>query len=169
MIQFIAEDELAKAVNQSGAKSGTILIMDPMTGSILAWALYPTFDPNHFRKLSARDWRNWAVTDPYEPGSTLKVVVAAAALEEGIMEPDTLIYGGDGQMPMAGTIVHDHAKSSWMTFTQAVAQSSNVGVIKVALELGQPRMFQYLKAFGFGEKTGIDLSGESAGNFAGRG
>ncbi len=163
VIQFIAEDELAKAVNQSRAKSGTILIMDPMTGSILAWALYPTFDPNHFRKLSAKDWRNRAVTDPYEPGSTLKVVVASAALEERVMEPDTLIYGGDGQMSVAGTIVHDHAKSSWMTFTEAVAQSSNVGIIKVAVELGQPRMFEYLKAFGFGEKTGIDLSGESAG------
>ncbi len=163
VIQFIAEDELAKAVRQSGAKSGTILIMDPMTGAILAWALYPTFDPNHFRKLSAKDWRNWAVTDPYEPGSTLKMVVAAAALEEGIMEPDTLIYGGDGQMSVAGTIVHDHAKSSWMTFTEAVAHSSNVGVIKVAVELGPARMLQYLKAFGFGEKTGIDLSGESSG------
>ena len=79
------------------------------------------------------------------------------------MEPDTLIYGGDGQMPVAGTIVHDHAKSSWITFTEAMAHSSNVGVIKVALELGKPRMFEYLKAFGFGQKTGIDLSGESAG------
>ena len=163
VIQFIAEDELAKAVQQSRAKSGTILIMDPMTGSILAWALYPTFDPNHFRKLSAKDWRNRAVTDPYEPGSTLKVVVAAAALEEGVMEPETLIYGGDGQMPVAGTIVHDHAKSSWMTLTEVVAQSSNVGVIKVAVELRRSRMFKYLKAFGFGEKTGIDLSGESSG------
>ena len=84
VIQFIAEDELSKAVRQSRAKSGSILIMDPMTGSILAWALYPTFDPNHFRKLSAKDWRNRAVTDPYEPGSTLKVVLAAAALEEGL-------------------------------------------------------------------------------------
>lgn len=163
VIQFIAEEELAKAVKQSDAKSGTILIMDPMTGGILAWALYPTFDPNRFRELAAKDWRNWAVTDPYEPGSTLKIVVAAAALEEGLMEPDTLIYGGDGQMPVAGTIVHDHAKSSWITFTEAMAHSSNVGVIKVALKLGEPRMFEYLKAFGFGQKTGIDLSGESAG------
>ena len=163
VIQFIAEEELAEAVKQSGAKSGTILIMDPMTGAILAWALYPTFDPNHFRALSPKDWKNWAVTDPYEPGSTLKVVVAAAALEEKIMEPDTLIYGGDGKMSVAGTIVHDHAKSSWITFTEAVAHSSNVGVIKVALKLGQSRMLKYLKAFGFGEKTGIDLSGESVG------
>lgn len=163
VIQFIAEDELGKAVDQSGAKSGTIVIMDPMTGAILGWALYPTFDPNHFRKLSPEAWKNWAVTDPYEPGSTLKMVVAAAALEEGIMEPDTLVYGGDGQMPVAGTIVHDHAKSSWITLTEAVANSSNVGVIKVALELGQSRMLTYLKAFGFGERTGIDLSGESVG------
>ena len=87
VIQFIAEDELAKAIEHSRAKSGSILIMDPMTGAILAWALYPTFDPNHFRKFSADDWRNRAVTDPYEPGSTLKVVIAAAALEEQIMEP----------------------------------------------------------------------------------
>ena len=163
VIQFIAEGELAKAVKQSGAKSGTILIMDPMTGAILAWALYPTFDPNHFRQLSPKDWRNWAVADAYEPGSTLKVVVAAAALEEKIMEPDTLLYGGDGQMPVAGTIVHDHGKSGWMTFTDAIAHSSNVGVIKVALQLGSSRMLKYLKAFGFGEKTGIDLSGESVG------
>ena len=163
VIQFIAEDELAKAVRQSRAKSGSILIMDPMTGSILAWALYPTFDPNHFRKLSAKDWRNRAVTDPYEPGSTLKVVVAAAALEERVMEPDTLIYGGDGQMPVAGTIVHDPAKSSWMTFSEALVRSSNVGAIKVAVQLGRSRVFAYLKAFGFGEKTGIDLSGESPG------
>jgi cell division protein FtsI (penicillin-binding protein 3) len=137
--------------------------MDPMTGSILAWALYPTFDPNHFRKLSAKDWRNRAVTDPYEPGSTLKVVLAAAALEERVMEPDTLLYGGDGQMPVAGTIVHDPAKSSWMTFSEALVRSSNVGAIKVAVELGRSRVFAYLKAFGFGEKTGIDLSGESPG------
>ena len=163
VIQFIAEEELAKAVGKSRAKSGSILIMDPMTGAILAWALHPTFDPNHFNKFSAKDWRNRAVTDPYEPGSTLKVVIAAAALEEEVMEPDTLIYGGDGQMPVAGTIVHDPAKSGWMTFSDVMVQSSNVGAIKMAVELGQLRVFHYLKAFGFGEKTGIDLPGESSG------
>lgn len=163
VIQFIAEDELAKAMQHSRAKSGSILIMDPMTGAILAWALYPTFDPNHFRKFSAEDWRNRAVTDPYEPGSTLKVVIAAAALEEQVMEPDTLLYGGEGQMPIAGTIVHDPSKAGWMTFAEAIAQSSNVGAIKVAVELGRSRVFNYLRAFGFGEKTGIDLPGESSG------
>ncbi len=163
VIQFIAEDELAKAVTRSEAKAGTIVIMDPRTGSILAWAVYPAFDPNRFRQLSAKDWRNWTVTDPYEPGSTLKIVVAAAALEEGIMEPESLVYAGDGQMPVAGTIVHDHAKAKWITLTQAIVQSSNVGAIKVALQLGPSKMLKWLKAFGFGAKTGIDLSGETAG------
>ncbi len=163
VIQFIAEEELAQAMKRSGAKSGSIVIMDPLTGAILAWALHPTFDPNHLGQFSAQDWRNRAVTDPYEPGSTLKIVVAAAALEEHVMAPDTLIYGGEGQMAVAGTIVHDPAKTSWMTFSEAVAQSSNVGAIKVAMELGQERVFAYLKAFGFGEKTDIDLPGESSG------
>jgi len=163
VIQFIAEEELAQALKRSGAKSGSIVMMDPLTGAILAWALHPTFNPNHFGEFSAQDWRNRAVTDPYEPGSTLKIVVAAAALEEHVMSPDTLIYGGEGQMAVAGTIVHDPAKTSWMTFSQAVAQSSNVGAIKVAMELGQDRVFEYLKAFGFGEKTEIDLPGESSG------
>ena len=163
IIQFIAEEELAKALKQSQAKSGSILIMDPLTGAILAWALQPTFDPNDFGKFAAGQRRNRAVTDPYEPGSTLKIVVAAAALEEQTMAPDTLIYGGEGQMPVAGTIVHDPAKSSWMTFSEAIAKSSNIGAIKVAVELGPSRVFQYLKAFGFGEKTGIDLPGESSG------
>ncbi|PJA79171.1 MAG: penicillin-binding protein, partial [Nitrospirae bacterium CG_4_9_14_3_um_filter_51_5] len=157
VVQFIAEAELAEALKRSGAKSGSIVIMDPLTGGILAWALHPTFDPNHLGQFSTQDWRNRAVTDPYEPGSTLKIVVAAAALEEQVMSPDTLIYGGDGQMSVAGTIVHDPAKSSWMTFSEAVARSSNVGAIKVAMELGQDRVFRYLKAFGFGEKTEIDL------------
>ena len=163
IIQFIAEDELAQAMQRSGAKSGSIVMMDPLTGAILAWALHPTFDPNHLGQFSAQDWRNRAVTDPYEPGSTLKIVMAAAALEEHVMSPNTLIYGGEGQMAVAGTIVHDPAKTSWMTFSEAVAQSSNVGAIKVAMELGQDRVFEYLRAFGFGEKTDIDLPGESSG------
>jgi cell division protein FtsI (penicillin-binding protein 3) len=163
VLQFIAEQELAQALKRSGAKSGSIVMMDPLTGAILAWALHPTFDPNHVAQFSAQDWRNRAVTDPYEPGSTLKIVVAAAALEEHVMSPETLIYGGEGQMAVAGTIVHDPAKTSWMTFSEAVAQSSNVGAIKVALELGPDRVFEYLKAFGFGEKTEIDLPGESSG------
>ena len=163
VIQYIAQDELAQAMKKTGARSGNIIIMDPLTGAILAWALNPTFDPNRFSQFSPDDWRNRLVTDSYEPGSTLKIVVAAAALEEGLMKPDTLIYGGDGQITVAGTVVHDPSGASWLTFSEAIVKSSNVGAIKMAVELGPQRLLQYLKSFGFGQKTGIDLPGESSG------
>ncbi len=163
VIQFIAEEELAKGLRESGGKSGSVLIMDPMTGAILGWALQPTFDPNHFSDFPAHKRRNRSVTDPYEPGSTLKIVIAAAALEENLMTLDSLVYGGEGQMMVAGTVVHDPAKSGWMSFAEVFAQSSNVGSIKVAMELGGGKVYRYLQAFGFGEKTGIDLPGESSG------
>ena len=166
VVQFIAEEELAAVVRKSEAKSGSVVMMDPMTGEILAWALYPTYDPNHYQDFSDVERLNWTLTNPYEPGSTLKIVAAAGALQENVMTPGTLIYGNDGQMPIAGTIVHDPAKSSWMTFSEALARSSNVGAIKMADSLGAQRFFRYLKAFGFGEKTGIDLPGESPGKLS---
>ena len=166
VVQFIAEEELAAVVRKSEAKSGSVVMMDPMTGEILAWALYPTYDPNRYQDFSDVERLNWTLTNPYEPGSTLKIVAAAGALQENVMTPGTLIYGNDGQMPIAGTIVHDPAKSSWMTFSEALARSSNVGAIKMADSLGAQRFFRYLKAFGFGEKTGIDLPGESPGKLS---
>ncbi len=163
VIQYIAEQELESALTTTGAQKGAILVMDPKTGAVLAWALRPSFDPNQLPIGSPELWRNRALTDPYEPGSTLKIVVAAAALEEGVVNPDSLVYGGDGQMPVGGTIVHDPAKSGWMTFAQVLSQSSNVGIIKTAMSVGEARLFEYLRSFGFGEKTEIDLPGESAG------
>ena len=137
--------------------------MDPTTGAMLAWAIRPTFDPNAISTGSPDLWRNRAVTDVYEPGSTFKVVVAASALEEGVVEPDTLIYGGDGGMSIAGTTVHDIGKSGWITFSEVLQHSSNVGMVKAAISLGDERLYEYLRAFGFGEKTEIDLPGEAAG------
>ncbi|MDR4493926.1 MAG: peptidoglycan D,D-transpeptidase FtsI family protein [Nitrospirales bacterium] len=166
VVQFIAEEELAAIIKKSEAQSGSIVMMDPMTGAILAWALYPTYDPNQYQKFTDTERLNWILTNPYEPGSTLKIVAAAGALQEEVMTPMTLIYGNEGQMPVAGTIVHDPAKSSWMTFSEALAQSSNVGAIKMADALGPVRFYHYLKAFGFGEKTGIDLPGESPGSLS---
>jgi len=163
VIQYIAEQELDKALDRTGAKRGMILIMEPGTGAMLAWALRPSFNPNHLLRLSPNRWRNRAITDPYEPGSTLKIVTAAAALEKGIVNPGTLIYGGEGSMKFAGTVVHDPAKSGWMTFSEAITHSSNVGIIKTALSLGKESLYEYLHAFGFGEKTHIDLPGESGG------
>ena len=175
VIQYIAEQELEVALKQSGAVRGTVLVMDPTTGAVLAWALRPSFSPNQASDKYSDLWkshtkeevqglfRNHAATDPYEPGSTLKVFVAAAALEKGIVTPDEMVYGGDGQIPIAGTIVHDPAKLGWVTFSKALAQSSNVGIIKAAMELGKTNLYDYLRSFGFGEKTEIDLLGEADG------
>lgn len=163
VIQYIAEQALERAVQDTKAQGGAILVMDPKTGEMLAWALRPTFDPNHIQRASPEQWRNRGVTDPYEPGSTLKVVLAAAALDLNRVQPDTLLYAGDGEIPISGTVIHDHEKSGWVTFREAVRRSSNVAFVKVSWELGKEQVYRSLRSFGFGEKTGIDLPGESIG------
>ena len=163
VIQYIAEKELDEAVNRANAKSGTIIVTNPKTGAILAMAVSPRFDPNTVAALSPDRWRNRALTDAYEPGSTIKIVVAAAALEEKVMSPDTMIFGEHGQMIVANTVLHDHEKSGWMTFAQMIQRSSNIGAAKVGMALGDWRLYDYLKDFGFGDKTDIDLPGEASG------
>lgn len=163
VIQYIVEKELDEAVGRSGAKSGTVIVMDPKTGGVLAMAVSPRFDPNTIAALAPDRWRNRALTDTYEPGSTMKTVIAAAALEEKVMTPDSMIYGENGQMAIASTVIHDHEKLGWMSFAQMIQKSSNIGAAKVGMALGEWRVFDYLKEFGFGDKTGIDLPGETAG------
>ena len=163
VIQYVAEQALERAIAKTKAQGGAIIVMNPKTGEIIAWTLRPTFDPNYIQRASPQVWRNRALTDPYEPGSTLKVLLAAAALESEHVQPDTLIYAGDGEMPINGTIIHDHEKAGWVTFREAIRRSSNVALVKTALGLGGERVYQFLRAFGFGEKTGIDLPGESIG------
>ena len=165
-IQYIAEQALASAVERTRARGGTIIVMDPRTGGILAWTLRPTFDPNHVKELNPERWRNRAVTDPYEPGSTMKVILAAAALEEGQVQPDSLVYAGDGEIEINGSPIRDHKKAGWLTFREVLQRSSNVAAAKIAIGLGEDRMYRYLRKFGFGEKTGIDLPGESVGILA---
>jgi cell division protein FtsI (penicillin-binding protein 3) len=137
--------------------------MEPKSGAILALAVNPRFDPNSVRALTADRWRNRAVSDAYEPGSTMKVFVAAAALEEKIMRPGSLIFAENGQMQVAHTVIHDHEKAGWLTFAQVIQRSSNIGAVKIAMELNEDRLYRYLRAFGFGERTEIDLPGEIAG------
>ena len=163
VIQYIAEKELSEAVTNSRAKGGTVIVMEPKTGAILAMAIYPKFDPNAVKSISADLWRNRALTDAYEPGSTMKVFTAAAALDEHVMTPATMIHGENGQMLVAGRVVHDHEKQGWMTFAQVVQKSSNIGAAKVAMAIGEERLYRYLRAFGFGERSEIDLPGEAAG------
>lgn len=163
VIQYIAEQALDQAVRETKAKGGVVLVMAPDTGQMLAWALRPTFDPNQIHEASPERWRNRGVTDPYEPGSTLKAMLAAVALESKSVTPETLLYAGHGEVPISGTVIHDHVKAGWMTFREAVQRSSNVAFVKMSWDLGPERVYRFLRKFGFGEKTGIDLPGESIG------
>ncbi|HEY7130478.1 MAG TPA: penicillin-binding protein 2 [Nitrospira sp.] len=163
VIQYIAEKELEEAVDHARARSGTIIVMEPKTGAILAMAVNPRFDPNAVASLTADRWRNRALTDTYEPGSTMKLVVAAAALEERVMMPGSMLFGENGRMTIANTTIHDHEKLGWMTFAQMLQKSSNIGAAKTGMLLGDQRLYRYLQAFGFGQRTDIDLPGEVAG------
>ena len=163
VIQYIAEKELEEAVGNARAKAGTIIVMEPQTGAILAMAVSPRFDPNAVAALTADRWRNRALTDTYEPGSTMKVVVAAAALEEKVMMPGSMVFGENGRMTIGNTTIHDHEKLGWMTFAQMIQKSSNIGAAKTGMLLGEQRMYRYLQAFGFGQRTEVDLPGEVGG------
>lgn len=163
VIQYITEKELEEAVGRTRAKSGTMIVMEPSTGAILALAVSPRFDPNNVSAISPDRWRNRALTDAYEPGSTMKAVVAAAAIEEQVMRPGTMVFGEHGRMTVANTVIHDHEKLGWMTFSQVIQKSSNIGAAKAGMALGEQRLYRYLQAFGFGQRTDIDLPAEAAG------
>ena len=163
VIQYIVEKELDGAVARAQAKSGTMIVLDPNTGALLAMAGSPRFDPNVLSNLSPDRWRNRALTDAYEPGSTMKAILAAAVIEERVMKPDTLVFGEQGSMAIASTVIHDHEKLGWLTFAQVIQKSSNIGAAKAGMALGDQRLYQYLQAFGFGARTEIDLPGEATG------
>ena len=162
-IQHLAEKELAAAVTKYRAKRGTAVVVEPLTGEVLALANYPLFNPNSFARHSAKQWRNRAVTDSFEPGSTFKAILAAAALEEGIVGKDDLFFCEFGEYHFGGKIIHDSKEHGWMPFYKIIQYSSNIGVTKVAEKLKKRRYFKYIKKFGFGRKTGIDMPGEVAG------
>ena len=163
VIQYITERELEDAVMRAQAKSGTMIVLEPQTGAVLAMAVSPRFDPNVVSNLSPDRWRNKALADAYEPGSTLKAVVAAAAIEEHVVRPNTMVFGEHGRMTIANTVIHDHEKLGWVSFSQVIQKSSNIGAAKTGMALGEQRLHRYLQTFGFGQKTEIDLPGEGAG------
>ena len=163
VIQYIAEKELEEAVTRTHAKSGTMIVLEPQTGALLALAISPRFDPNAVSALGPDRWRNRALTDAYEPGSTMKAIIAAAALEEGVMRPDTMVFGENGRWSIANTAIHDHEKLGWVSFAQVIQKSSNIGAAKTGMGLGDLRLYRYLQAFGFGQRTDIDLPGEVVG------
>jgi cell division protein FtsI (penicillin-binding protein 3) len=163
-IQYLAEREIDAVYRRTRARAAMAIAMDPRTGDILALAIRPTFNPNAFFDVPSKEvWRNRAVTDPFEPGSTFKVILAAAALEEGVVRPEDPIYAENGKLTIARTVIHDWKKFGWLTFAEVLQNSSNVGSMKVGLSLGRDRYYKYMTAFGFGAPTGVGLAGESRG------
>ncbi len=162
-IQYVAEKELGQAVRRWRAAGGAVIVQDPSTGEILAMAAQPTFNPNEFSKSEPRDRANRAVHWVYEPGSTLKLVPVAAALEEKLTSIDEVINCQQGSIVLAGHTLHDHKPFGDLPLPQVMAQSSDVGVVKLALRLGEERFYSYIRRFGFGAQTGVGLPGEERG------
>lgn len=163
VIQYITERELEAAVTRSGALSGSVIVIDPFSGEILALANYPTFDPNTYAKASASTRRNRVVANYYEPGSVFKVIVGAGALEEGLVRPEDRFDGEGGTIKVGGVTIRDHEQFESLTFSEVLARSSNVGAIKVGMRLGKSLYYDYITGFGFGNRTEIDLPGETPG------
>jgi cell division protein FtsI (penicillin-binding protein 3) len=162
-IQHMAEKELEASILKYRAKVGVAIIVEPYTGEVLALANYPAFNPNLYNKQSADQRRNRAVADSFEPGSTFKTVLAAAALEEGIVGKDDLFYCEMGKFPYAGRIINDTHPHAWLSFSKILQVSSNIGFTKVADKLKKERYFKYIEKFGFGRVTGLDVPGEAPG------
>lgn len=162
-IQHMAEKELEASILKYRAKAGVAIIVEPFTGEVLALANYPSFNPNLYNKQSADQRRNRAVADSFEPGSTFKTVLAAAALEEGVVGKEDLFYCEMGRFPYAGRIINDTHPHGWLSFSKILQVSSNIGFTKVADKLKKERYFKYIEKFGFGRTTGIDVPGEVPG------
>lgn len=167
VVQQVAEETLEWGVEQFNAKGGSITIMDPQTGAILAMANWPKYDPNQANISEMESRRNRAVTDLFEPGSTFKVVAASALLEEGLITPEEEIFCENGEFPTAGRhVLHDHKPHGTLAFKDVIRVSSNIGVAKATQRLEADKLYEYFRAFGFGSPTGVDLPGEVSGILA---
>ncbi len=166
-VQSAVEQELAAGVAAAKARAGAAIVMDPASGEILALANHPTFNPNDPGDRTTRAWkersRNRVLTDPYEPGSTYKGILAAAALDRGVVHPNDRIFCENGSYPYANRVIHDVHPRGWLTMAEAIQFSSNICATKIGERLGKERYFQYLRDFGFGQRTGIELPGEEPG------
>ena len=162
-IQYITDRELAVGVEKAKARAGTAIVMESDTGRILAMSNYPRFDSNRYNEFKSEYWYNRAVTDVFEPGSTFKVAVAAAALKEGLARPDEMIDCQNGSIVIGGHVFRDHNRYGLISFNKILAVSSNVGAAKLGLRLGQERLYESIREFGFGSPTGIDLPREEDG------
>lgn len=162
-ISYKARKSLQNAVERSGAASGICIVVRPQTGEILAMAVVPEFNPNVFWRHKPYEWRNRTVTDCFEPGSTLKAFLLAAALQEGVVTPDTVLDCESGEITVADYVIHDSKAYGKLTVSEIIKYSSNIGAIKIGRRLGAERYNEYLQRLGFGERSGIDFPGERRG------
>ncbi len=165
-IQFEVEKVLSDIVKEFEAQKACAVVLEPDSGEILAMANTPVFDTNDYGSVDEKDRRNWIVTDQYEPGSTFKMVVAAAALEEGLVTPETTFTLGK-EIQVYDRVVHESHENvpeeRELSVTEILAQSSNVGAVTLGLELGKDRLVSMIEKFGFTKKLGIDFPGEASG------
>jgi cell division protein FtsI (penicillin-binding protein 3) len=162
-IQFLSEQALEQAVTNHQARSGMALVMRPGTGELLAIAHYPEFNPNNYKGYGRDAYRNRAVTDAFEPGSAMKVFTAAAAMEKGVT-PKTIIYCEKGTYRIGSFTIHDTHSYEWLTISQIIQLSSNIGAAKITESIGDKALYNCLSGFGFGSRTNIGITGETPGN-----
>ena len=162
-LQAIVEKEVDDAYKEYHPESASAILADPNTGEILAMACRPNFDPNHFNDAKPEQMRNRIISDMYEPGSTFKIVVTSAAFNEGIVDENTRIFCENGHFSYCGKVIKDHHGFGDLTIPEILMKSSNVGAAKISLRMGDQSYYDYVRAYGFGEKTGIPLQGEISG------
>jgi cell division protein FtsI (penicillin-binding protein 3) len=162
-IQYIVEKELEAAMAETKAAAGTVIVQNPRTGEILALANRPTFNPNVFNVVSKEQLKNRAVSDVYEPGSVFKTVTYSAAIEQGVVKPEDMVDCQGGAITVFGVTIHDAHRMGVMTIAEAYAHSSDVAAVKTGMKLGDVRFDEYIRSYGFGAQTGIELPGESRG------
>ena len=165
-IQYIAESALQETVDEYSALSGLALVMNPHSGAVLAMAHYPFFNPNSYSDFDKSIWRNRAITDNFEPGSTMKMFSAAGALEHGKISAHQIFFCENGAYRIGKNVVHDIHKHAWLSLQQIVKFSSNIGAVKVVEALGARKLHRTFSDFGFGRKSGIDFMGEAAGSLS---
>jgi cell division protein FtsI (penicillin-binding protein 3) len=162
-VQAIAERELERGMEATKAIAGTVIVENPHTGEILALTNRPTFNPNNRKEIKPESLKDRAVSDIYEPGSTFKMVTISAGLEEKVTNPDEMFDCQMGSIVINGMRIRDSSPHGMLSVADIIAESSDVGAIKVAMRLGNDRFYKYIRAFGFGQRTGIELPGETRG------
>lgn len=165
-VQYVAEKALAEGVTKFSAKSGMAVVMVPKTGAVLALAHFPFFNPNALKKFDQKQWRNRIITDPFEPGSTMKIFSAAAAIESGVSSPSSIFYCENGAYSVGKHVIHDTHEHGWLSLQQIIKYSSNIGAVKFSMITGPRYLYKTFRNFGFGSKTGIDAPGETTGSLA---